>query len=76
MKLCPNNASAQSNTLKNQLNNLPSINIVEKQCLNYCGQCIVEPFCLINGKNISSDTVENLYSSITKYVSSQKSSCV
>jgi uncharacterized protein YuzB (UPF0349 family) len=75
VKFCPNNFKNELQEVKLHLNKLPTINVIEDECLNYCGQCIVQPFSLINGKNITCDDVSDLYPNIVEYIEKTKIEC-
>jgi uncharacterized protein YuzB (UPF0349 family) len=68
VKFCPHNYKNELRELKNVLKQLPNVIVTEDVCLNYCGQCLVQPFTLINGKNIASDGVDALYQKIVKHL--------
>jgi uncharacterized protein YuzB (UPF0349 family) len=75
VKFCPNNSKNELQEVKIHLKKLPNINVIEDECLNYCGQCIVQPFSLINGKNITCDAVNELYPNIIEYIETLQIKC-
>ncbi|KMK75172.1 DUF1450 domain-containing protein [Alkalihalobacillus pseudalcaliphilus] len=72
VKICPNNTASKSTWLKDQLSQHSELTITNRRCLNYCGQCIVEVFCIINQQNIASDSSENLYPKIRNMLKATK----
>lgn len=68
-KFCPNNCQKEIADVKEQLAGLPDIEVVDDFCVLYCGQCLVQPFTLMNGKSIAADSGEELLSKITSYIS-------
>ena len=66
VKFCPFNLKNELLEMKNHLKQLPNVNVTEDLCLNYCGQCLVQPFTMINGKHFTSDSVEQLYYDVSE----------
>ncbi|WP_091273471.1 DUF1450 domain-containing protein [Alteribacillus persepolensis] len=75
VKFCPNNFERELHELKSHVKRLSQVDILENQCLNFCGQCIEQPFSLVNGKNVTSSTAKDLYLSIMKHLETAPSSC-
>lgn len=74
-KFCPNNCGKGINRVKEKLRQLPDIEIVDDFCVLYCGQCLVQPFTLLNGKNIAADNAEELLEKIVTYMEEAKAKC-
>jgi uncharacterized protein YuzB (UPF0349 family) len=74
LKFCPLNFKNELSTLKNNVKQLPTVDVVDDKCLNYCGQCLVQPFALIDGKNICADSPRQLYEKIADYLASKSCS--
>lgn len=74
-KFCPNNCEKEIKQVKDKLGQLPDIEIVDDFCVLYCGQCLVQPFTLLNGKNIAADNAEELLEKIDAYMEEAKAKC-
>lgn len=72
IKFCPSNFEQDMPEIIEKVKQFPDVQVIEGECANYCGQCIVQPFTLINGKNIVCDSVEELYPKIIEYLDSLK----
>lgn len=68
-KFCPCNFEGELDEVKDQVGNLPNVEIVDDRCLNYCGQCLIQPYALINGENIVADTADELLEKILNHIS-------
>jgi len=76
VKFCPCNFEDELETTKGKLRERGDLEVIEERCLLYCGQCLLEPFALVNGKNIVTDEPEKLYEKINQYVSELKQGVV
>jgi uncharacterized protein YuzB (UPF0349 family) len=74
-KFCPCNFTDELHEVKAKLKELSNVNVVENKCLNYCGQCLEHPFSLVNGKNIVSDTSDELYEHIKNHLEVISNTC-
>ena len=72
VKFCPCNFEDELEATKGKLRERGDLEVIEERCLLYCGQCLLEPFALVNGKNIVTDEPEKLYEKINQYVSELK----
>lgn len=72
IKFCPCNFEDELETIKGKLIERSDLEVIEDKCLLYCGQCLMEPFALINGENIVADDPDELYKKINQYVASIK----
>lgn len=68
VKFCPCNFEDDLESTKEKLREQGDIEVIEEKCLLYCGQCLIEPFALVNGKNIVTDEPEKLYEEIVNHV--------
>lgn len=68
IRFCPCNQLTRESELKEKLRNMPNTEVEDHKCLNYCGQCLVEPFALVNGKNITGYTDHELMNNIYQYL--------
>ena len=68
VKFCPNNCPEEIEQVKHHLKPYPDVEIVDDFCILYCGQCLVQPFALVNGKNIVGDTAEELFSNVVRFM--------
>ncbi|MBM7647371.1 uncharacterized protein YuzB (UPF0349 family) [Bacillus ectoiniformans] len=67
-KFCPCNFEDELDEVKEKLSQMPNTEVIEERCLNYCGQCLVQPYVLINGENIVADSPEELFMEAEKYI--------
>ncbi len=72
VKFCPCNFEDDLEFIKEQLMERSDLNVIEEQCLLYCGQCLVEPFALVNGENIAADEADELLVKIEHYLDEVK----
>ncbi|MBN6188874.1 DUF1450 domain-containing protein [Aneurinibacillus sp. BA2021] len=70
-KFCPNNCQEEIRSVKEQLARMPDMEIVDDFCVLYCGQCLVQPFTLINGKSIAADSGEELLGKISAHIAAE-----
>ncbi|CAH0322742.1 MULTISPECIES: DUF1450 domain-containing protein [Priestia] len=75
VKFCPCNFEEELYDVKEKLQQISDVEIIEEKCLLYCGQCLVQPFALVNGKNIVSDSVNDLLADILQHLESTKINC-
>ncbi|MFJ5760467.1 DUF1450 domain-containing protein [Neobacillus sp. NPDC093182] len=76
VKFCPCNFEDELEVTKEKLRDRGDLEVIEERCLLYCGQCLMEPFALVNGKNIVTDKPDKLYEKINVYVSELKQGVV
>lgn len=72
VKFCPCNFEDELEMTKEKLRNRSDLEVIEERCLLYCGQCLVQPFALVNGENIMAEEPDSLYEKIDYYVSNIK----
>ncbi|RXT08006.1 DUF1450 domain-containing protein [Ammoniphilus sp. CFH 90114] len=44
------------------------IKVMQQGCLNYCGDCLVNPYVFLNGEMIMDDSVESLLQTIKERI--------
>ncbi|WP_227395088.1 DUF1450 domain-containing protein [Jeotgalibacillus aurantiacus] len=64
VKFCPNNFKGELGETKQRVRELADTEVVERLCLNFCGQCIVQPFAIVDGKGVFCDQVDQLFPAI------------
>ncbi|WP_299092430.1 DUF1450 domain-containing protein [uncultured Metabacillus sp.] len=72
VKFCPCNFEDELEAIKERLRERSDIEVIEERCLLYCGQCLMEPFALVNGENIVTDEPEELYEKIDQCITGIK----
>jgi uncharacterized protein YuzB (UPF0349 family) len=68
VKFCPCNFEDELESTKEKLRGRMDLEIFEERCLLYCGQCLIQPFVLVNGENIAADQPCKLYEKVDQYV--------
>ncbi|MCS0824643.1 YuzB family protein [Cytobacillus firmus] len=68
VKFCPCNFDVELEPTKENLRKNCNLVVSDEKCLLYCGQCLIEPFVIINGKNIAAEDPDILYEGIIKYI--------
>lgn len=76
VKFCPCNFEDELEATKEKLIVREDLEVIEERCLLYCGQCLVEPFAIVNGKNIVTDNPEKLYEKIDQCVAEMRQGVV
>ena len=66
VKFCPCNFEEELEAVKDSLAVLPNIEVTEERCLLYCGQCLVEPFAVVDGENVSGESADHLLLAVKK----------
>ncbi|WP_035424187.1 DUF1450 domain-containing protein [Bacillus sp. UNC438CL73TsuS30] len=72
VKFCPCNFEGELDATKERLREREDLEVIEERCLLYCGQCLMEPFALVDGKSIGTDEPEKLYEKIDQYITELK----
>ena len=75
VKFCPCNFEEELYDVKEKLQQISNVEIIEEKCLLYCGQCLIQPFALVNGKNIVSDSVNDLLADILQHLEGTQINC-
>ncbi|MGM0875867.1 MAG: DUF1450 domain-containing protein [Bacillota bacterium] len=68
VKFCPCNFEDELESVKEKLMERSDLEVIEERCLLYCGQCLMEPFALVNGENIVAEEPDKLHEKIDHYV--------
>ncbi|WP_394234763.1 DUF1450 domain-containing protein [Niallia oryzisoli] len=76
VKFCPCNFEDEMEMVKEKLQECEDVSIWEERCLLYCGQCLVEPFAVVNGENITADSPDELLVEIQNCLNELKKSVV
>lgn len=74
VKFCPNNYENEIEQVKGKLIKVPNVEIIDDFCILYCGQCLAQPFALVNGKNIVGNTADELFTNVIEYMDSLRTS--
>ncbi|KKI91480.1 hypothetical protein WQ54_14510 [Bacillus sp. SA1-12] len=72
VKFCPCNFEDELEATKIKLRERGDLDVIEERCLLYCGQCLMEPFALVNGENIVTENPEELYEKIDQFITGIK----
>ncbi|KAF0824656.1 DUF1450 domain-containing protein [Cytobacillus firmus] len=76
VKFCPCNFEDELEGIKEKLRQRSDLEVIEDRCLLYCGQCLIEPFALVDGRNIVTDDPVKLLTAIEQYVAEHKNEAV
>ncbi|KNB70418.1 hypothetical protein ADS79_15880 [Brevibacillus reuszeri] len=68
IRFCPCNQLTCASEMKEMLRSRPDTVVEDHKCLNFCGQCLVEGFALVNGRNITGCTEQELMNNIFHYL--------
>ncbi|MGG0286917.1 DUF1450 domain-containing protein [Peribacillus butanolivorans] len=72
VKFCPSNFEDELETMKDKLMECSCLEVIEDRCLLYCGQCLMQPFAVVNGVNIVANDPVELLEKIEQYVARLK----
>ncbi|KON68052.1 DUF1450 domain-containing protein [Peribacillus butanolivorans] len=72
VKFCPSNFEDELETMKDKLMECSGLEVIEDRCLLYCGQCLMQPFAVVNGVNIVANDPVELLEKIEEYVARLK----
>ncbi|CAM3425192.1 YuzB family protein [Marinicrinis lubricantis] len=72
IEFCTNNMHHGTDEVMDKLEENPDYDVIEYGCLNNCGQCVMEPFALVNGKIIDAKTIDELYTKILKAIEDEE----
>jgi uncharacterized protein YuzB (UPF0349 family) len=64
IEFCVNNAQHGIDVIVRKLEENPDYDVVEYGCLGNCGQCVAEPYALVNGEIVEAATADELYDRI------------
>jgi len=68
VKFCPCNLDGELEPAIESLRKNINLVVSDERCLLYCGQCLIAPFAIINGKNFVSRDPDNFYEEIVSYI--------
>jgi len=68
IEFCVSNLANGSQKALEQLEKDPNLDIVEYNCLGYCGQCYESLFALVNGEAVEGETAEELVENIYQFL--------
>jgi uncharacterized protein YuzB (UPF0349 family) len=64
IEFCANNMHHGTDIILKRLEANPDYDVIEYGCLGNCGQCVSEPYALVNGEIVEAKTVDELYDRI------------
>lgn len=64
VEFCINNLTDEVVAVKKKLEDDSGLDVLEYDCLRYCGICGERPYALVNGEVVKADTGENLLAKI------------
>jgi uncharacterized protein YuzB (UPF0349 family) len=64
IEFCVNSAQHGTDAIVRKLEENPDYDVVEYGCLGNCGQCVAEPYALVNGEIVEASTADELYDRI------------
>ncbi|WP_199620520.1 YuzB family protein [Paenibacillus alkalitolerans] len=64
IEFCTNNMHHGTDRVMKRLEEDPEFDVIEYGCLGNCGQCYMEPYALVNGEIVASETADELYDAI------------
>ena len=68
IEFCVSNVASGSHQAMQQLEKDPNLDVMEYDCLRYCGICSSNLFALVNGKVVKADSNEQLVENIYKHL--------
>lgn len=68
IEFCVSNVASGSYQALQQLEKDPNLDVMEYDCLRYCGICSCSLFALVNGEVVKADSTEQLIEKIYKYL--------
>lgn len=68
IEFCVSNVASGSYQAMQQLENDPNLDVMEYDCLRYCGICSGHLFALVNGEVVKGESTEQLIENIYKYL--------
>jgi uncharacterized protein YuzB (UPF0349 family) len=72
VRFCPCNFEDEMEVVKQHLMDSYDLEIIEERCLLYCGQCLVTPFALVEGENITASNPEELLKKIAEFLNQKE----
>lgn len=68
IEFCVSNVASRSYQAMQQLEKDPNLDVMEYDCLRFCGICSSNLFALVNGEVVKADSAERLIENIYKYI--------
>lgn len=68
IEFCVSNVVSGSRKAMEELEKDPNLDVMEYDCLRFCGICSSHCYALVNGEIITSDSSEGLVENIYKYL--------
>jgi uncharacterized protein YuzB (UPF0349 family) len=72
VEFCASNFSLGSETVKKILEEEQEVDVLEYGCLGNCGQCLVQPYALVNGTLIAANDAQELLGAIKAHIEKLK----
>jgi LSD1 subclass zinc finger protein len=64
VEFCISNYETGSESVRDALCQTEDVELIEHGCMNFCGQCYLEPYALVNGVNFNSTSADELMEKI------------
>lgn len=64
IEFCTNNMHHGTDAVFRRLEENPEYDVIEYGCLGNCGQCVAEPYALVNGEIVDARSPDELYDKI------------
>jgi uncharacterized protein YuzB (UPF0349 family) len=68
IEFCVSNVASGAYQAMQQLEKDPNLDVMEYDCLRYCGICSSNFFALVNGEVVKAESAEQLVENIYKYL--------
>lgn len=68
IEFCSSNLASGTQAVREKLERDPNFDIVEYNCLSFCGPCARGKFALVNGELVKGETNEELLENIYKFI--------
>jgi len=68
IEFCTNNMHHGTDEVFRKLEDNPDYDVIEYGCLGNCGQCVSEPYALVNGEIVEADSASRLYDKIIEKI--------
>lgn len=68
IEFCVSNLASGASKAMEQLEKDSNLDVVDYDCLRYCGICSSHFFALVNGEVVTADSTEELVTNIYKYL--------
>lgn len=68
VEICDNNVLDTSYVEQVLESEYPEVDVIDNECLNFCGMCKHTPYAMVNGKRIFAKTTEECLSKIRERI--------